>query len=59
MNQITTEEGINQEQQSQLTSIESFVPSMRIMIEDRLVNIEKLAQQLKKFNNSTLDTIFV
>lgn len=58
MNQIITE-GINQEQQSQLTSIESFVPSIRTIIEARLVNIEQLAQQLKKFNNSIHDTIFV
>jgi len=41
------------DQQSQLPSMESFVPSMRTIIEARLANMEQRAQQIMKFINAS------
>jgi hypothetical protein len=49
---------IEHNQQNQLFSIESWNPSMRTVIEARIINIEQRAQHLMTFINTIDDKNF-
>ena len=51
-------ERINYNQHNESFSIEAFMPSMRIIIEARLSNMEQRAEQLMKFGNTIDDNNF-
>jgi hypothetical protein len=58
MKKQITNERTNQNEYNQLFPIDSFIPSMRTIVEARLTNIEQRAQQLMQFANTIDDNKF-
>jgi hypothetical protein len=58
MKKQITIETTSHDEYNQLFPIESFIPSMRTIVEARLTNIEQRAQQLMNFVNTIDDTNF-